>query len=57
MSDTERKRFDGSTIRDGEWGRHCPEAGCPVCVQGREQKRAHNKKVRREGKRESNDHD
>ena len=57
MSRTVRKKYGGHEIRDGEWGKRCPEPGCPVCVQGREQKKAHNKKVRSEGKRESNDHE
>ena len=55
MSDTERTRYDGASIRDGDWGKRCPEPNCPVCVIGKHEKRAHNKRRRREGKDEGDD--
>lgn len=34
MSRTRRKRFDGHKIRDGEWGRRCPDPQCNMCGTG-----------------------
>lgn len=48
MSRTERTSYDGQTIRDGDWGKKCPEPGCPVCVQGREQKRIQARRARKD---------
>ncbi len=48
MSGTERTRYDGVPMRDGEWGKRCPERDCPVCVTGKHEKRAHNKRRRQE---------
>ena len=48
MSGTERTRYDGVPMRDGEWGKRCPERDCPACVTGKYQKRRHNKKRRQE---------
>ena len=48
MSGTERTRYDGTPIRDGDWGKRCPEPNCPECVIGKYEKQAHNKRRRQE---------
>lgn len=40
MSRTERTAYDGHPIRDGDWGKRCPEKNCPACHTGAEKSAA-----------------
>lgn len=51
MARTERTRWDGTPIRDGEWGRRCPDSHCNICGTGTE-KRKQRRKWRNRGKAE-----
>jgi hypothetical protein len=35
MSRTRRKTYRGAEVRDGTWGRRCPDRSCPYCLSGR----------------------
>ena len=41
MSRTHRTRYDGTKIRDGDWGRPCPEPNCEWCRRPEMPKREH----------------